>query len=142
MPYEITNEIARFLPPDPISVYPLEFDWQEATNAIVFTSGFDKESFSDWEECLSAYYKALLGDIPDIDVESDPELGCATFWINLDPDHLPEGAISVDVGVARCCVANGFENLNAWIGSSRLTDMVEKDKPAMVGLIRIRPMKS
>jgi len=139
MPYDVTEAISKYLPPDVITVEPLEFDWDEAVNAVVFTSRFDATSFSAWETSLSEHYMSVLGKGPRMKVESDSELGCIAFRINLDPANLPEGTISVDISVAWRGLEESVENLNAWVGSSLLEDMVEKDKPAMAGLIRIRP---
>lgn len=139
MAYKVTDEIAKYLPPATVSTKPLEFQWDEAANAILFTSNFNKKSFSDWKKGLSSHYRTTLGDIPSIIIESHSKLGCISFWINLDPDNLPKGNISVDVSAAWCPKEESVENLNAWIGSSLLESMVKKDKPSMAGLIRIRP---
>ena len=139
MPYEVSQEIAKYLPPDVITVRPLEFDWAEAINAVVFTSRFDRQSFPEWEEALIEYYRSALGRIPQVRPETDEELGCITFRINLDPSNLPKGTISVDISVAWCNQEDSLENLNAWLGSKVLASIVRDDKPAMAGLVRIRP---
>lgn len=131
MPYELNDQISRFLPPDVIHALPLDFDWAEATNAILFTSNFDADSFDSWCDGLQCHYAKIVGDTQKIDADPQPDLGCLNFWFKLNP--------TVDVAMAYCNHSEGFEELNAWIGSSFFESMVNDDSPATAGIVRIRP---
>ena len=131
MTYAATARIRKYLPRDAFDVRPLEFEWDEAINAIVFASTLDFPTFDKWESELSKFYRTLVGNDRAVAVEAHPELGCISFWINTEPN--------VDVHVARCRSAESVENLNAWIGSSLIELMATDDRTATVGLIRIRP---
>ncbi|QDV25920.1 hypothetical protein [Aureliella helgolandensis] len=131
MKYAATSEIKKYLPQDAFDVRPLEYEWAEATNAIVFASTLAFPTFRRWESELSKFYRTLIGNNRAVSVESHPDLGCISFWINTDP--------SVDVHVARLKCAESVENLNSWVGSSLIDSLATDDRAATVGLIRIRP---
>lgn len=84
MTCSVTDEITKHLPPEVITVNPLEFEWEEATNAIIFTSNFDKVNFEEWEEALVNYYKNMIVNEHQLDVESDDDISCISFWFSLD----------------------------------------------------------
>ena len=132
MPYASTDEIAKYLPPDSIDVRPLDYEWAEATNAVVFASAFYSSSFSEWESKLAEFYRMLIGRRHDMNVESNPDLGCISFWF----DSIP----NIDVHVARSENLDSVENLNSWVGSPLLTRIAMDTRATTVGLIRIRPM--
>lgn len=132
MVYAPTSDITRYLPPEAFDVRPLEYEWAEATNAIIFASSVDYETFSAWESGLSHFYLTLVGVANALNVESDPELGCISFWLQSAPP--------VDIHVARCKNTESVETLNAWIGSTLLSTMASDNRAATIGLIRIRPV--
>lgn len=131
MNYTVTDEIASYLPPKIIDVKPLEYEWDEAANAIVFVSSFAFSTFEKWNSELSQIYRSLVRDGYDLNIESHEDLGCTSFWFN----HLP----NVDVHVARCQNTASVENLNSWVGSTDLESLATIEGAATVGLCRIRP---
>lgn len=131
MTYAVTSEITRYLPPESIDARPLDYEWVEATNAIVFVSTFAHTSFALWETKLSVFYRMLIGDGCGLTTESHSELGCISFWFDSNPN--------VDVHVARCENINSVENLDSWLGSPLLVSMAMDPRAATVGIIRIWP---
>ena len=131
MTYAATSEIKKYLPPDTVDSKPLEYDWAEAENAIVFISTLDFPTFGEWESELSQFYRLLVGG-GAVNIESHPDLGCISFWFNCHPN--------VDVHVARCKHAESVENLNSWVGSTLLNSMATDNRAATAGLVRIRPV--
>jgi hypothetical protein len=131
MSYATTGEITKYLPPDAFGVVPLEYEWAEATNAIVFASTHECATFDEWESTLSEFYRAQISDNHAVSVDAHPELGCIRVSINIRP--------RVDVHLARCKCSGSVENLNSWVGSSLMASLAKDVRAATVGLIRIRP---
>ena len=137
-PYKITAELMRYIPPEVISVEPLEFDWDEATNAILFTVSYSRDSYAEWFEGI---HRFLLDSLPLgalVSPEKQEDIFCASFWISLSGDD-PMINPDYDLHVAWRKEADSCENLNAWIGSELYEEMVQKDHPQTSGIIRKRP---
>ncbi|WFB35244.1 hypothetical protein P3T73_13845 [Kiritimatiellota bacterium B12222] len=139
MPYEVNDAISFFLPPESKSVQPLDYDWDEATNAIIFTSDYDPGSFSKWLKGLSKHYTQIWGASSQVFVEDDDDLGCVSFWMTREKGVHPMSKIQIDSHVAYTKIEDSFENLNAWIGSELLSKLMDEDKPSTIGMIRFRP---
>ena len=135
--YLLTEEIMRFLPPDVFQVQPLDYYWEEAVNAVIFTSGFEKKSFVESVTFLGEFYEKIDKDPL---IEDDEDLGCVTIWLSIEKNAVQ---IDVDVSIAlmntKDTDGTPLEKLNSWIGSSLLTKMAKEDNPALIGMIRIRP---
>ncbi|MEM9643933.1 MAG: hypothetical protein AAF989_02970 [Planctomycetota bacterium] len=131
MKYEVTREIEEFLPPETFDARPLDFEWVEATNAVLFASAMNHTTFSRWKSDLSKYYRLRLRGGFDLNIESFEDVECMSFWLT----HTP----NVDVHVARCQQPESVEELNSWIGSTLLESMAANERAATVGLVRIRP---
>ena len=131
MTYATTSEIKKYLPPHSVDVRPLDYEWAEASNAVVFISTLDAETFTQWETELTEFYRLQVSDDCVMNVESDPDLGCISFWFQTLPN--------IDVHVARCKNIDSVENLNSWVGSTLLASIAADTRAATVGLIRIRP---
>lgn len=131
MTYSSTGEITNYLPPESIDVRPLDYEWAEATNAILFGSKLDFDTFAQWEIALSEHYRNLKANDHELTVESHPDLGCMSIWFDSSP--------SVDVHCARCKNPDSIDNLNAWVGSALLESIAADPQTGTVGLIRIRP---
>ena len=126
----------EFLPPDIIQVHPLDYYWEEAVNAVIFTSSFEKKIFFESISFLKELYQRLDNNLH---IEEDEDLGCATIWLSIENNAVQ---IDVDVSIALMSTENTdgtpLENLNSWIGSNLLTKMTKEDNPALIGIVRIR----
>ncbi len=120
MPYQLDDAISAFLPPSVISAEPLDFDWDEAVNAVVFTSAFDSKDFASWAKTLTEHYDRLVAGRMKVDPEIQADIGCIHLWLlKLDP--------AVDICFASRHHPESFANLNAWIGSNRFRSLFTRD---------------
>jgi len=141
-PYRVNDSIRVFLPPDTITAEPLDFDWDEAENAVLFTSGFTRGSFTELASALTDHFAAVLGSRDQIDVEAHEDIGCISFWMTRAANVQPKLNVEVDAHIAYCQNAESLESLHSWIGSTLLTKMAKQDAPSVLGMIRFRPRKA
>jgi hypothetical protein len=140
MKYTVTQELLYLIPGKALDAQPLEFDWEEATNAILFTSNLQVKDFCEWNLFIEKHLRSCLPKTASIKVETDEEIFCTSFWISLTKDIHEYIDPDFDLHVAWGNHDESFENLNSWIGSELFEEMVsKKDIPATAGLIRVRP---
>ena len=139
MSYAVTIELLNLIPGKKLDAQPLEFDWEEATNAILFTSDLQVQSFSEWNNVIEAHLKTCFPKTASIKVEADEEILCTSFWISLTKDMNEYIDPDYDLHVAWGASDESFENLNSWIGSELFDEMVSKEGIRTAGLIRVRP---
>lgn len=151
MKYALVDEITQYLPPNVITAKPLEFDWDEATNAVLFTAEYKKRfsilksPFNALVDKLTEHYRSLVENKYQLEVDPDHEQGCMTFRFSDDPEANPNKGfqISADISIAwlkaKGTIDDPLDALNSWIGSSLLKKMAQDDKPQLIGMIRIRP---
>ncbi len=99
MTYNVDETIKRFLPENSSNLNPLEFDWEEAENAIIFTADLEYPSFADFENSLTNYYTSLLGPEAQINPEGEDELGCISFWVKLGNDASELANRNIDIHI-------------------------------------------
>ena len=132
MPYQLDDSIRLYLPPGIVSAEPLDYDWDEAVNAVIFTSAFDSKDFPCWTATLTEHYRRIVADRMEVDPEIQADIGCIHLWLlKLHPP--------VDICFAFGRHLESFSNLNPWIGSNRFRSLFTRDTPATAGMIRIRP---
>lgn len=123
------QDLIRLLPPGTITFEPLEYSWEEAKVAYIFTSKFDGANFKDWAASFASYTQLAAPNDAVIHHFDYPKT--ATLEINICANE------KIDLHAAWCRNPIGFENLNAWLGSALLKSLVEEQNPATAGVIRV-----
>ncbi|TWU44680.1 hypothetical protein Poly51_59490 [Rubripirellula tenax] len=124
-----SDELLALLPNGVASYEPLDFSWDGVKEAFLFTSTFDETSYPLWVSRFVQHVKSKAPPNARVDTEEHPEL--AYLVINVYGDE------KIDIHAAWCQDDDAFGNLNAWLGSRLLKKMVESERPATAGVVRI-----
>ena len=138
MSYSLDDALLKLAPGKILRAEPLEFDWDEAENAILFSSTLQIDDFREWNEQIRQHIASLLPEGSSIKVEPDESVFCTSFWISTTQDMDEYIDPELDIHVAWGGGQESYENLNAWIGSE-VFDSLAVDKPPTIGMIRTRP---
>ena len=80
MKYTTTQELLNLIPGSTLDAQPLEFDWEEATNAILFTTDLQINDFNEWNAFIEKHLLSCFPKGTSIKVETDEEIFCTSFW--------------------------------------------------------------
>lgn len=123
------SNLRALLPTGTVSFEPLEFAWDGVKEAFIFTSAFNAPSFSVWSHEFAQHVTANAPPDARCDVEQHPDI--SYLVVNVFCDE------KIDVHAAWCGDVDAFSNLNAWLGSQRLKQLVESELPQTAGVVRI-----
>jgi len=138
MSYSLDDALLKFAPGKLLKAEPLEFDWDEAENAILFSSSLRIDNFHEWNEHIRKHIVRMLPEGASIKVEPDEGTSCTSFWISTSEKMEEYINPELDIHVAWGGNKESYDNLNAWIGSS-VFDTLIADKPPTAGMVRTRP---
>ena len=138
MSYSLDDALLKFAPGRLLKAELLEFDWDEAKNAILFSSSLRLDDFHEWNEHIRQHIASMLPESASIKVESDETISCTSFWISTTQDMDEYIDPELDIHVAWGGNEESYPNLNAWIGSE-VFDTLSADKPPTAGMVRTRP---
>ena len=138
MSYFVDDTLLKLAPGRVLKAEPLEFDWDEAENAILFSSTLQIDDFHEWNEHIRQHLASLLPEGTSIKVEPDEGIYCTSFWISRIQDMEEYIDPELDVHVAWGGSEDSYQNLNAWIGSD-VFETLTSGKPPTAGMVRTRP---
>lgn len=138
MSYSLDDALLKFAPGKILKAEPLEFDWDEAENAILFSSTLRIDDFHEWNERIRQHIAGLLPEGASIKVEPDESVFCTSFWISTTQDMHEYIDPELDIHVAWGGNEESCQNLNAWIGSNVFSALTS-NRPPTAGMLRTRP---
>lgn len=138
MSYSLDDALLKFAPGRILKAEPLEFHWDEAENAILFSSALRLDDFHEWNEHIRQHIASLLPAHASIKVEADESVSCTSFWISTTQDMHEYTDPELDIHVAWGGDEESYQNLNAWIGSEVFDNLIA-NKPPTAGMVRSRP---